>query len=110
VARVTAIVGCYLLHFDGRVFGKQHYLGWALDIDRRLRIHLRGKGARLVRQALEAGLSVELVRIWPNADRHAEYVLKRRAPKSYCPRCHPRSGGENGALGEPGNPVNCRRP
>jgi hypothetical protein len=79
--------GCYLLHFDGRIYGAQHYLGWSLDIVRRVRTQLSGRGARLVRQALAAGLGVELVRTWPDADRNQERVLKRRAPKSYCPLC-----------------------
>jgi predicted GIY-YIG superfamily endonuclease len=79
--------GCYLLHFNETIYGKQHYLGWSVNIARRVRVHLNGKGARLVRQAVRAGLAVELVRIWPDVDRKAEYVLKRRTPKSYCPKC-----------------------
>jgi hypothetical protein len=79
--------GCYLLHFDGRIYGAQHYLGWSLDIMRRVRTQLKGRGARLVRQALAAGFGVELVRTWPDADRKQERVLKRRTPKSYCPLC-----------------------
>src|SRR5690242_4462206 len=82
----VVVAGCYLLHFDGVVFGAQHYLGWSGDVFRRVRVHLNGRGARLVRQALAAGLSVEMVRLWPNVDRSAERALKRNiAPKRYCP-------------------------
>jgi predicted GIY-YIG superfamily endonuclease len=81
------IAGCYLLHFERPVQRAQHYLGWSVDIEARVGKHLRGKGARLVRQALQAGVAVELVRAWPGADRRQERVLKRQAPKRYCPIC-----------------------
>ena len=83
------VTGCYLLHFDAKVYGAQHYLGFSVHIDRRLRQHLRGVGARLVRQALRAGIGVELVRVWVTPDPKQERVLKHRTPKSYCPWCHP---------------------
>ncbi len=84
------VQGCYLLHFDRPIFGAQHYLGWALDVEARVAVHRRGRGARLVRQALAAGIGVELVRVWPDADLRGERVLKRRVPKTYCPLCRPR--------------------
>ena len=84
---VRRVEGCYLLHFDGKVHGAQHYLGWSVHIARRLRQHLKGDGARLVRQALRAGIGVELVRVWTPADRKQERMLKVCAPKSYCPKC-----------------------
>jgi predicted GIY-YIG superfamily endonuclease len=76
------------LHFERPIFRAQHYLGWALDVDARVAIHQRGRGARLVRQALAAGISVELVRIWPEADQKRERSLKRGGLKRYCPSCH----------------------
>ena len=84
----AVLTGCYLLHFNGRVHGAQHYMGWSVDVERRVRLHLSGRGARLVRQALRAGLGIELVRVWPGLDRRDERRLKRvRAPIGYCPRC-----------------------
>jgi len=62
-----------------------------VHIARRLRQHLKGDGARLVRQALRAGIGVELVRVWTSADRKQERALKKvRAPKGYCPKCRTR--------------------
>ncbi len=87
--------GCYLIHFERPIFGAQHYLGWALDIDARVRLHLRGRGARLVRQALAANIRVELVRVWLGADTARERELKRTAPKRYCPLCRPRRVGRD---------------
>jgi predicted GIY-YIG superfamily endonuclease len=92
------ILGCYLLHFDGSVHGAQHYLGWSVNIVRRVRLHLGGRGARLVRQALKAGLAIELVRVWPAMSLHEERVLKKRAPKRYCPRCRNTTGSAEDAV------------
>jgi predicted GIY-YIG superfamily endonuclease len=90
--------GCYLLHFERVVHGAQHYLGWSIDIARRVRTHLNGRGARLVRQALRAGVAVELVRVWPAADRKHERLLKVRAPKRHCPKCRIAPDAANEAL------------
>src|SRR6266567_1678797 len=88
------VAGCYLLHFDGKIHGAQHYLGYSVHITRRLRQHLNGAGARLVRQALRAGITVELVRVWTTEDRKQERALKKtRTPKSYCPKCRRKPGG-----------------
>jgi hypothetical protein len=81
------VQGCYLLHFDRPIYRAQHYLGWSVDIVRRVGQHDRGKGARLVAQALSAGISIDLVRVWPGVDRATERTLKRRGPKAQCPTC-----------------------
>jgi predicted GIY-YIG superfamily endonuclease len=81
------VQGCYLLHFDRPIYRAQHYLGWATDIAKRVAKHRRGRGARLVAQALSAGIEVDLVRVWPEADQAKERTLKRTGPKTYCPRC-----------------------
>jgi predicted GIY-YIG superfamily endonuclease len=92
---VRRVAGCYLLHFDRKIHGAQHYLGYSVHITRRLRQHLHGAGARLVRQALRAGITVELVRVWTTDDRKQERALKKtRTPKSYCPKCRRTSGGK----------------
>jgi predicted GIY-YIG superfamily endonuclease len=83
------VLGCYLLHFARPIYGKQHYLGWSTNIVARVALHQRGRGARLVAQALAAGIGVDLVRVWPQVDKARERALKRSAPKSYCPTCRP---------------------
>ena len=73
------LTGIYLLHLEPRYLHAGHYLGWALDIDRRVREHLQGgtKASPLVRAALAAGCEVTLVRTWPDHDRTEERRLKR---------------------------------
>jgi predicted GIY-YIG superfamily endonuclease len=82
------VLGCYLLHFDRPIHRAQHYLGWSTNITARVALHQRGKGARLVAQALSAGIGVDLVRVWPEVDRAKERALKRGSgPKGHCPTC-----------------------
>lgn len=81
------MLGCYLLHFDRPIYRAQHYLGWSTNIERRVALHRRGGGARLVAQALAAGIGVDLVRVWPEVDKARERALKRGGPKGYCPKC-----------------------
>ncbi|NJO82551.1 MAG: endonuclease [Blastochloris sp.] len=86
----------YLLHFDARICPThpcQHYLGYSDDINRRMAMHQRGRGARLVRVARERGITWRLVRIWPG-DRRLERYLKqlKNAPK-LCPICQAEGRG-----------------
>lgn len=87
--------GLYLLHLEPRLAHAGHYLGFALDIDRRVAEHLRGgdRSSPLVRAAIAAGSTVTLVRTWPGGDRTLERRLKRRheGPR-FCPVCNPTKG------------------
>lgn len=91
----------YLLHFQQPigvpgVHQAQHYLGWADDLDERLRAHERGQGARIMAALARAGISFQLARVW-SGDRRLEKRFKkdhgtgaRRGLRLYCPLCSPR--------------------
>lgn len=71
--------GVYLLHFNPRFHHAGHYLGYADDIGRRVYEHEAGQsGAKLVTAAVASGVSLHLVRLWPDADRTFERHLKGR--------------------------------
>ncbi|MCU0547272.1 MAG: hypothetical protein MUE44_34795 [Oscillatoriaceae cyanobacterium Prado104] len=81
----------YLLHFSKPITpGRpaQHYLGWASDLDDRIRKHRNGKGSRLCQVAKERGISFELAEVW-KGDRALERKLKqnKNSPK-ICPICY----------------------
>jgi predicted GIY-YIG superfamily endonuclease len=83
----------YLLHFSEPISEKhtcQHYIGYANDVEDRIRQHEAGYGARLTQVAIERGISWEVVRIWTGG-RDVERRLKNihNAPR-LCPIC---SGG-----------------
>ncbi len=86
----------YLLHFYERYpLGKrpQHYLGAAVDLERRLREHRSGSSKSRVTRAFHAkGIGFWVVRVWArltNAEAfELEKTLKRRRdPRFYCPIC-----------------------
>lgn len=82
------MTGLYLLHFDPPYQHAGHYLGWAKDIEERIARHMSGKGARLVRVAINAGSKIELTRVWENATRADEARLKRQGSRArLCPAC-----------------------
>jgi predicted GIY-YIG superfamily endonuclease len=80
----------YLLHFDSPISENhttQHYIGYADDVNARIKEHKAGHGARLTQVANERGIGFEVVRIW-EGDRKYERQLKNRknAPR-LCPIC-----------------------
>lgn len=85
----------YLIHFDEPYpNGKQpqHYLGWAENLETRLRDHNCGEGARLMEVVTEAGIDWDVVRTW-DGDRSLEAKLKKqRSPKRFCPVCQAKGG------------------
>lgn len=81
------------LHVTGNRYAR-HYIGWtAGPVQTRVDMHTAGEGSPLVRAAVLAGLSVELVRTWAGVDRHFERALKRRKEAPLlCPTCCERAG------------------
>lgn len=80
----------YLLHFSRPIHPShpaQHYLGWASDLDERLRKHRKGKGSRLCAVARERGITFVLAEVW-QGDRILERRLKRQHnSRQFCPIC-----------------------
>jgi len=86
----------YLLHFDRPYRHARHYLGYAADLDARLKRHKAGNGARLLQVVMDTGISWVLARTWPGG-RDVERKLKRQknSPR-LCPICRCQAQKENG--------------
>lgn len=82
-------VAVYLLHFERKFHHAQHYIGFTeLAPEKRLERHLAGDGSRLVRAVRQAGIGVDLVRVWPGGGRALERQLKKRKKAAQlCPAC-----------------------
>jgi predicted GIY-YIG superfamily endonuclease len=82
-------VTVYLLHFSRPLGHARHYLGQTeRDVEERVREHRAGRGARLCRRAVEAGIELVLARVWEDAPRCYEQKLKNRGGfKRLCPIC-----------------------
>jgi hypothetical protein len=82
----------YLLHFERRYEHAQHYIGWSAWLSYRLRYHLAGRGAALLRAVCGAGIEVIVARVWAGADRNFERRLhSRRDAAKLCPVCSGRA-------------------
>jgi hypothetical protein len=86
-----AIGTIYLLHFEREVLGTQHYIGWASDLDRRIRDHRTGyKGSELTNAAHRAGIDFVVARTW-QGNKYKEGRLDRTGGggRWLCPLCVP---------------------
>jgi predicted GIY-YIG superfamily endonuclease len=87
----------YLLHFERPYYGlMQHYVGFAYDLDQRLRAHREGTACSTTRHAFEQGIGFELARTWPGTAK-LERQIKSRGPSNYCPLCPRRRLGRESA-------------
>jgi predicted GIY-YIG superfamily endonuclease len=82
----------YLLHFHSRYYHAGHYCGATARLDARLLLHKMGRGAKLMKAIVEAGITFELARLWKvetwEEARELERKLKARHDgPSLCPIC-----------------------
>ena len=91
----------YLWHFS-RPLGNlsnaraqaQHYLGFADDpdgdaasLERRAAEHLAGRGARITKAAIAAGIEISLVATWRAPLSFEKYLKRRKDAPRLCPIC-----------------------
>ncbi len=95
---VVTIQVFYLLHFDNPFKHARHYLGSAVQLERRLADHRNGTGARLMFWVARAGISRQLARTW-RGGRQPERQLKAQGGghSRHCPDLPP-----------PGRPGRCQ--
>lgn len=97
----------YLLHFSkplGNLKNRRgqanHYLGWSLEPEQRIDLHLSGRsGVPIVVAALEAGITL-IPHILGPAVKDTEWYIKNRVKQTshYCPDCCRASGRRCKAL------------
>lgn len=77
----------YILHFDQPFRHARHYIGWTgTDLESRLAYHAAGRGSRLLKAVIAAGITWTVVALIPG-DRHLERRLKSHAATRYCTLC-----------------------
>ena len=88
---------CYLIHFEtpyqsktgGQTKKAQHYLGWTINLENRVKLHSTGKGARLLAIVNAESIPWAVVRIWNEGSHSLEKKLKARHNHgSLCPICN----------------------
>ena len=80
----------YLVHFSKKYKHAGHYLGFASNLEARLKRHREGRGSNLLKVIQDAGIDWEVVRTWgPPASPKVEAELKRyRNNRALCPLCN----------------------
>lgn len=77
----------YLLHFSRPYRHAKHYLGSALNVDKRIAQHRSGNcKVRLLQVIKSHGITFEVARVW-DGDRSKERRLKGRGLSVLCPIC-----------------------
>lgn len=81
----------YLLHLSAPIGTDrqkaQHYLGWALDVEKRVQEHRDGTGARFTRAAVKRGVTLLIAATW-RGGRDLEQAYKLwHGPYKLCPIC-----------------------
>lgn len=85
-------VSVYILHFDHPYKHARHYVGWANDVQARLKHHRDGSGARLCQVLNLAGITYQIARIFEGQDKTFERKLKNTNQTArYCPVCNPKA-------------------
>lgn len=83
----------YILHFTDKLHHAQHYSGYSKNkrtLKLRIQHHIAGAGSRLCRAVSQAGIGIQLARIFPRKDRNFERKLKNTQHiHRYCPICNP---------------------
>ena len=78
----------YLLHFDRKFHHAQHYIGWTeKSIAERLLTHQSGYGAKIVKAALAAGITICVVRAWKGTRELERRLKNQKKSRCLCPLC-----------------------
>lgn len=79
----------YLYHFDKPYRGHaQHYLGSTNNMQRRHQEHLSGHGSPLIRAALDVGIRLTLIPLYPDEGYGLERAIKwQKNNRRICPIC-----------------------
>jgi hypothetical protein len=78
----------YLLHFAQPYRHARHYLGYASDVEKRIRQHRCGSSVPLMRAVHDAGIPFSVARIWEDGDKDLERQLRdQHNNPRFCPIC-----------------------
>jgi hypothetical protein len=69
--------------------GKSHYLGFSVDVKKRIAQHRAGVGAHILRDANKQDISWRVVRLWRGTLNSEEKFKKYGNYRLLCPICNP---------------------
>jgi predicted GIY-YIG superfamily endonuclease len=77
---------------EGSRYTASHYIGFAENLENRIRAHQSGRGSQFMRNVSAAGIRWTVARTWPGEGRDYERHLKaQKHAARLCPICNPRA-------------------
>lgn len=78
----------YVLHFDERLAHARHYIGFAMDLKRRLARHHAGTSqARIIQVLRERGIGFRLAHTRPGTRGDERKLKRQHHSERFCPYC-----------------------
>lgn len=84
----------YVLHFAEPIGNPsnpramaQHYIGWSPEPESRIRRHISGDGAKIVRYVVEAGIGFEVAATFEGGPELERKLKRRHDTPRWCPVC-----------------------
>ena len=88
-----------LLHFSAKLADHaQHYIGWCVDLDARLRDHATGTSACITRACVEREIPIAVVRTWPGSWPLERRLKRMKCGPKLCPLCNPNHWQRTGRI------------
>ena len=77
----------YIFHFERPFHHARHYVGCTKNIAARYAYHLSGRGAKILKAVLEAGIGIRLVKIIEGGYDLEKKIKASKNTARYCPVC-----------------------
>jgi predicted GIY-YIG superfamily endonuclease len=78
----------YIIHFDTKLHHAKHYVGYTHNLQRRIILHRKGYGSKLMKAVAESNITWEVAAKF-QAGRAVERAIKDQKNTSrYCPICN----------------------
>lgn len=80
----------YILHFDAPISDSHttaHYVGFTTDLEARIELHRKGRGARLTQVAAQRGIAFSVVATFPGTRADERRIKNQKSTPTLCPIC-----------------------
>ena len=77
----------YLVHFETPYYHAQHYIGYAGDVEERLKRHGTSGGSKLLHVINQKGIGYKVVRTWEGGRQEERQLKRQKNAARYCPIC-----------------------
>lgn len=77
----------YILHFDKPLKHAKHYVGFAVNVNKRVEKHRKGTGARLTQVLKQVGIGFVVAAVLPGERDLERKIKNQKHTDRFCPIC-----------------------